>query len=98
MNRAELSARIATETSLSAASVNGALTGLFSTIDDALAAGPTDRVVGFGTFSLRSRPARHNRNPRALVRALPSTPRRRLQSRPARPSAKSATGTLTSDK
>lgn len=88
MNRAELSARIATETSLSTASANGAVTGLFSTIDDALASGQTNRVVGFGTFLMRSRAARHSRNPRARARALPSRPRRRLQSRPARPSAR----------
>ena len=75
MNEADLSARIATETSLSRAGANDAV---FSTIDDALASSETDRIASFGTFSMRSRSARQPGNPRARARSSPSTPRRRL--------------------
>ena len=88
MNKPELSARIATETSLSTAGADGAVAGPFSTIDEALASRQTDRITGFISFSMRSWAARHSRNPRSRARALPSTPQRRLQSRLARPSAR----------
>ena len=79
MNKAELSAR-ASMSKPSAAAVNG----VFSTIADALASGETDRTDGFGTFLMRSRPARQGRSPCARAKASPSTPRRRIPSRPAR--------------
>ena len=91
MNKPELSARIATETSLSTASVDAAVTAVLSAIDDALASGETSRIAGFGTSSIRSRPARHGRIPRARARASPSTPPRHLPSRSARPSARPPT-------
>ena len=62
MNKADLSARIATEASLSRA---GASDAVFSTIDDALASSETDRIASFGTSSMKSRPARQAGNPRA---------------------------------
>ena len=37
---------------------------MFSTIADALAGGETVAITGFGTFSIKSRPARQGRNPR----------------------------------
>ena len=77
MDKAELSARIATETSLSTAGADGAVAGLFPTIDDVLASGRTDRIAGFGTFSMKSRPARQAGNPGVRPRSSPSTPRRR---------------------
>ena len=92
MNRAELSACIATETSQSKAGADDAVTAVFSTIYDALATGETDRIDGFGTFSMTSRPARQSRNPRERARTSPPTPRRCLSSRPARPSARPSTG------
>ena len=58
MSKAELSTRIATETSLSKAGADGAVAAVFSTIDDAVASGDTDRIASFGTFLMRSRPAR----------------------------------------
>ena len=91
MNKAELSACKATETSLSRAGADDAVTAVFSTIDDVLASGETVTIAGFGTFSVRSRAARQGRNPRARTSASPSTPRRRLPSRPARLSARSST-------
>ena len=87
MNKAELSARIATETSLSTADVEDAVTAVFSTIDDALASGGSDRIAGLRTFSMRSQKARQSQNLRARARASPSTPRTRLHPRPARPFA-----------
>ena len=91
MNKPELSARIATEAFLSTASADAAATAVLSAIDDALASGETDRIAGFGTFSKRSRPAHRGRNHCARARASPSTPRRRLPSRPVRPSARPST-------
>ena len=93
MNKAELSARTATETSQSRASADDAVTPVFSIIDDALASGEFDRNDGFGTFSMRSRPTRQGRHPCARARASPSPPQRRLPSRSARHSARpSASG------
>lgn len=91
MNKAARSACIATETSLSREGAGDAVTPAFSTIDDALASGRNDRSVGFGTFSMRSRGARHSRNPRARARASPLTPRRRLPSTPPRPFTRPST-------
>ena len=50
MNKPELSARIAAETSLSTPSADGAVPAVISTIDDALASGETVTIAGFGTF------------------------------------------------
>ena len=50
MNKPELSARIAAETSLSTPGADGAVPAVISTIDDALASGETVTIVGFGTF------------------------------------------------
>ena len=38
-------------------------TGLFDAIQDALARGDSIALTGFGTFSVKSRPARTGRNP-----------------------------------
>ena len=64
MNRAELTARVATEASLSNANSDAAVRAVFSAIADALARGETVRIAGFGTFSTKARPARRGRNPR----------------------------------
>ena len=73
MNKAELAARVATSTSLSRMDVHAAVNAWFSAIADALAAGDTDTVAGFGTPA----PAR-----RSLSR-----PRTRRSSRPEEPCA-----------
>ena len=41
-----------------------AVDALFSAIGDALAKGEPVSITGFGTFSVKSRPARQSRNPR----------------------------------
>lgn len=94
MNEAELFARNATETSLSRASAAEAVPAVFSTFDDALASRETHRIAGFGIFSTRSWTAREGRNLRPRAKASPLTPRRRLSSRPARPSMSPSTSSF----
>ena len=55
MSNAARSARIAAETFLSRAGADDAMTDLFSTIDDALASGKTERIAGFETFIKKNR-------------------------------------------
>ena len=43
---------------------SGAVDGMFDAIEDALARGDSVALTGFGTFSVRSRPARAGRHPR----------------------------------
>ena len=57
MNKAELPARIATETSLSRAGANGAATAVFSLADDDIASCETVKIAGFEIFSMKSQPA-----------------------------------------
>ena len=64
MNKAELAARVATQTSLSEVGADVAVNAVFSTIADTLAGGETVTIAHFGTFSTKSRPARQGRNPR----------------------------------
>lgn len=64
MNKAELPARVAARTSMSKAGADATVSVVFSTIADALASGETVRSAGFGTFSVKSRPARQGRYPR----------------------------------
>ena len=63
MNRSELGSNIAAGTSLSTPDAAVAVRPVFATIADALARGETVTIVGFGTFSTRSRAARAGRNP-----------------------------------
>ena len=77
MNNAELTARVAIRTSISKASGGGAVTAVFSTIANALASGETVTIIGFGTFSTKSRAGRQGRNPRTgepIGIAAPTTP------------------------
>ena len=64
MNNAELSARVATRTSMSKVGADAAVNTVFPAIAHALAGCETVTIVGFGTFSTKSRPARPGRNPR----------------------------------
>lgn len=64
MKKSDLTARVASEASLSKANADGAVNAMFSAISDALANGETVRIAGFGTFSTRARAARQGRNPR----------------------------------
>ena len=63
MNKAEMADRLAARTGLSKAVAREAVDGVFAAIGDALANGEEVRIVGFGTFGTRSRPARTGRNP-----------------------------------
>ena len=64
MNKAELTAHVAAETSVTRATADSLVRAVFSAIADALARDETVAIAGFGKFELRSRPARTGRNPR----------------------------------
>ena len=64
MNKAETADRLAVRAALSKAVAREAVDGLFAVIGEALANGEEVRIAGFGTFGIRSRPARTGRNPR----------------------------------
>ena len=64
MNRSDLCKHLAVNTSLTNADAAGALDAVISTIADALAAGETVTIAGFGKFNTKDRAARHGRNPR----------------------------------
>lgn len=63
MNRNELREAIATETGLSAAQADQALSAVLDSITAALAKGDKVSLPGFGTFVTRERSARQGRNP-----------------------------------
>ena len=64
MNRAELTARVARETSLPKVAAERLISAVFSAISDALARDEPVSIAGFGKFDARNRPAREGRNPR----------------------------------
>lgn len=64
MNKSELCARVADAASMSRTGAEAAVSVMFSAIADALAAGETVAIAGFGAFSTKERPARTGRNPR----------------------------------
>ncbi|TEU27347.1 HU family DNA-binding protein [Alkanindiges illinoisensis] len=64
MNKAELIDAIATQGGLSKAQASQALDATIGAISDALKAGETVTLVGFGTFSVKERAARSGRNPK----------------------------------
>ena len=77
MNKADLAARIAAQTSMSRAGADAAVNTVFSTIAEALAGRETVTIAGFGTFSTSSRSARRGRNPRtgeSIAIAASTTP------------------------
>ena len=63
MKKAELIDAIADSADISKAAAGRALDGFVSALTDALKAGDTVSLVGFGTFSVRERAARQGRNP-----------------------------------
>lgn len=63
MNRTELREAIATETGLSGAQADQALSAVLDTITATLAKGEKVTLPGFGTFETRERSAREGRNP-----------------------------------
>lgn len=64
MNKSELAERLAGRTGMSKAAARDAVDGVFEAVGEALANGEDVRVLGFGTFGIRNRPARTARNPR----------------------------------
>ena len=58
MNKTELINKIAAEAGLSKADAKKALDATVTAIKDALAAGDKVSLIGFGTFSVKERPAR----------------------------------------
>ena len=64
MRKSDIAAHVADRVSLSKAQAEGAVNALIEAIRGALANGEKVSLVGFGTFSTRSRPARRGRNPR----------------------------------
>lgn len=63
MNKSELVEAIAESADISKASAGRALDGMIEAITNAVASGDTVSLVGFGSFSVRERPARTGRNP-----------------------------------
>ena len=64
MNKGEFIDAIADHAELSKADAGRALEAMVAAITNALKAGDTVTLVGFGTFSVRERGARTGRNPR----------------------------------
>ena len=64
MNKSELIDAVADASNLSKADAGRAVDGIVSSVTNALKAGDSVSLVGFGTFSVRDRAARTGRNPR----------------------------------
>ena len=64
MNKTELIDQIATSAEISKAAAGRALDATVAAVKDALKAGDSVSLVGFGTFSVGERAARAGRNPR----------------------------------
>ena len=64
MNRSQLTAHVAAETSVTRATAERLVGAVFSAIAGALARDETVAIAGFGKFDVRSRPARTGQNPR----------------------------------
>ena len=63
MNKAELVAKVADKTGFKKKDAELALDAVLETIENALVAGDSVRLIGFGTFETRKRKARTGRNP-----------------------------------
>lgn len=64
MNKADIADRVADRIGVSRAAAGDAVEAVFDAVGEALAQGEEVRIVGFGTFGIRNRPARTGRNPR----------------------------------
>lgn len=64
MNKTQLVEKIAENADLSKASAGRALDALIEAVGGALESGDQVALVGFGTFSVRTRAARTGRNPK----------------------------------
>ncbi|MES9990628.1 MAG: HU family DNA-binding protein [Candidatus Thiodiazotropha sp.] len=63
MNKAELIEAMAESADISKAAAGRALDGMVEAVTNAMKAGDTLSLVGFGTFSVKERAAREGRNP-----------------------------------
>lgn len=63
MNKSQLVDQIAASADISKAAAGRALDSIIEGVTDALKAGDSVALVGFGTFSVRERAARTGRNP-----------------------------------
>ena len=63
MNKAEFTSAVADDAEMSKADAGRAVDAMIEVVKKALKKGDTITLVGFGTFSVRSRAARDGRNP-----------------------------------
>ena len=64
MNKTELVAGVAAKAQLSKKDAEAAVNAVFDSVKDALAEGDKVSLIGFGTFSVKTRAARTGLNPR----------------------------------
>ena len=64
MNKSDIAGHLAKRMGLGKSQAAGAVEAVFTAMVEALADGEEVRVAGFGTFAVKSRPARAGRNPR----------------------------------
>ena len=64
MNKTELVAAVAAKAELSKRDAEAAVNAVFDSVKDALAEGDKVSLIGFGTFSVKTRAARTGLNPR----------------------------------
>lgn len=64
MNKTELVAAVAAKAELSKKDAEVAVNAVFDSVKDALAEGDKVSLIGFGTFSVKTRAARTGLNPR----------------------------------
>ena len=64
MNKTELVAAVAAKAELSKKDAEAAVNAVFDSVKDALAEGDKVSLIGFGTFSVKTRAARTGHNPR----------------------------------
>lgn len=64
MNKTELVAAVAAKAQLSKKDAEAAVNAVFDSVKDALAEGDKVSLIGFGTFSVKTRAARTGLNPR----------------------------------
>ena len=64
MNKTELVAAVAAKAELSKKDAEAAVNAVYDSVKDALAEGDKVSLIGFGTFSVKTRAARTGLNPR----------------------------------
>ena len=77
MKKSNIAGRVADRIGLSRSGAGNAVDAVFEAVGEALANGEEVRIVEFGTFTTKSRPARTGRNPRtgeSLTIQAPTAP------------------------